>query len=312
MEIDNNVVGYLKFDGPTVSEGKMDASKAGSALLAVGRMFKKYCDYKGTTDVVIKLDCVKKKCTWIQFCVGLTAGAVTLHQSLKAVGLDEFLKQYWGTIAQQIALRQFSAGQRITKTAEVIVDSQQCVMIRNVNGDERRFLRETFETRRLYSLNIKELSLLEKGKEESMQLGYLDAGKECNLVDVKYADAGCFEYDEDVSIEARQNQEFDEENAVEMKLVGQFMNFYAMAHKYKFTFQARKNQEEVGKQYILCIIDGSKINEFIDLLKPENKERNVCIWGKATKDIDDKVDKIKISHWSYDESDDPNQQKFLN
>ena len=84
-----------------------------------------------------------------------------------------------------------------------------------------------------------------------------------------------------------------------------------MARKYHFSFQARKNLDEIGKQKILCKLKKIEISEIIDLLKPENQKANVCIFGKAIKDKDGKIDKIYIEWFNTDENYNPNQIKLI-
>ena len=95
-----------------------------------------------------------------------------------------------------------------------------------------------------------------------------------------------------------------------MKLIGEFMDYYGFAQKYHFSFQARKNQDEIGKQYILCIVPTARISEIIDGLKPEKKKR-VCIYGQVNRNLDDKVDKIRVEYISEEEDFNPAQVKFF-
>jgi hypothetical protein len=135
--------------------------------------------------------------------------------------------------------------------------------------------------------------------------GYVDTAE------VVVGDKDSFVEDVDPDVLARRMSEsFDEQDATDETVKGQFVDFYGLAHKYKFSFQARKKQEEFGKQKILCIVEDAMISEILDLLKPENK-KNICIHGKATRDQDGKLDKIKIEWFNVNPDYNPNQERLV-
>lgn len=106
------------------------------------------------------------------------------------------------------------------------------------------------------------------------------------------------------------SEPFEEDKAEDVRIVGKFIDFYGLAHRYHFSFQARKEQDIYGKQKILCIVDKQEISTVIDLLKPEAKT-NVCIKGKATKDREDKIDKIKVEWVNTDPDYNPDQTAII-
>ena len=81
-----------------------------------------------------------------------------------------------------------------------------------------------------------------------------------------------------------------------------------MAQKYHCSFQARREQDRIGKQKILCILNSEKQkDEVLDLLKDREKNHIVHIFGRATRDWEDRIDKIKIEWINSNENYNPNQ-----
>lgn len=139
-----------------------------------------------------------------------------------------------------------------------------------------------------------------------MKIGYKENGKDDQVAEIKYTDRDYFGTYSCLSLEERMNESFDETNAKDEQIVGKFVDFYGLAHKYHFVFQARKKQDDIGKQKILCIVKEDQISKILDYLKPEFS-KNVCIFGKATRDWEDKVDKIRIEWVNEDENCNPGQ-----
>lgn len=314
-------VGYLKFFGPSVEEGKIDIEKIGNSLIALNKLFKKYANPEESKAISLKLGKIKKNCTEVNIFfeqivpiiqpVATTAELLMVAKIIDYVGITEFGKQFFGTIGQQIALKLFSKGKKLEKQKDVIENGKLYVVVKNIEGDERKIIKEIYDSQKYFSVPLKDLIQLEDKKEEKMEVGYYENSESQKVADIQVTQKDFFNADEDQNFEERLEEEFDESKAEDIKVIGKFIDYYGMAHKYHFSFQARKNQEEIGKQKILCKTDGLNMSEIIDLLKPEKQEKNICISGKATKNSDGKIDKIKIDWFNEDENFNPDQGKLF-
>jgi len=115
-------IGYLKFFGPSVEEGKIDIEKIGNSLIALNKLFKKYSQKEEVINVSLKLGKIKKNCTEVNIFLEQlapiakpVAGAAVALFIAKGIGIDELGKQFFGTIGQQIALKLFSKGEKLEK-----------------------------------------------------------------------------------------------------------------------------------------------------------------------------------------------------
>ncbi|MFZ2193480.1 MAG: hypothetical protein WAV31_04525 [Candidatus Moraniibacteriota bacterium] len=315
---ENEFVGYLKFFGPSVDDGKIDIEKIGNSLIALNKIYRKYSKQQKQNDLFLKLGKVQRNCTevnvYLQQIATIAQPVVqtaTWALIAKSSGIAEFGKQFFGTVGQQLALKIFSKGKNLEKKKEFAEDGNIFVLARNMDGDEKIFLKEMYDTQKDY-VCLSELVQLEKEKEEKMKIGYYHNSKPKDVGEVKLSEKEFFKSTEsNINFEEKLDEEFDETKAEEIKIVGKFVDYYGLAHKYNFSFQARKDQDEIGKQKILCKTDNLNISEIIELLKPEKQEKNVCIFGKATKNNDDKIDKIKIEWINEDENYNPNQKKLI-
>jgi hypothetical protein len=143
-----------------------------------------------------------------------------------------------------------------------------------------------------------------------MTIGYKEKNENWDLATISYDGKKYFDSDLEQSIVDRMNDVFDEKSAEYVKITGQFVDFYSLAHKYTFAFQARKQQDVFGKQKILCIVRDDDISKIINYLKPENRI-DLCIFGKATKDFEGKIDKIQIEWFSENPDFNPNQSVII-
>ena len=317
---DEQFFGYIKFFGPSVDEGKINAGKVGKSLVALEKLFNKYSRdiYKLEKEqkIEIKVGGIRKNCTEVQiFFEQITPIAQPVAESMsaliiaKAIGVTEFGKQFLGTIGQQLALKIFSKGKRFQEGEPFIKNQQIFIKLTNKDKIEKIILLEDWEKyKKLYPYSG-DLIQLEKG--EKIKFGYKENKNKTDVATVDYQEQDFFEHSRGDSIDERIKEPFDEENAEEIKITGKFIDFYGLAHKYHFSFQARKKQDDIGKQKILCIVQESEISKIIDYLKPENSKNNITISGKATRDFENKVDKIKIEWINKDEDYNPNQQKIV-
>ena len=235
------------------------------------------------------------------------------QSAFKNFGIRDFFQKFMGTLGEQLALKVLAKGGRLVEEEKFIDDKKVKVRLRNANGKKSVVPEEAWNIYQKTNQSLNGFCNLEKGKEEEMKVGYYDAELKAkhDVSQLSYEDRAFFQDFSDPDEWARRLSEpFDETKATETKIVGQFIDFYGMAHKYHFSFQARKEQEVYGKQKILCIVDDAEITKILELLKPENR-KNVCIKGMATKDRENKIDKIKIEWVSEDLNYDPDQTKII-
>lgn len=310
-----NAHGYVKFLGEAVEEGKISPAKAGKSLIALERFFKNYVSdvYKLEKDqkLAIKLGGIRKSCTEVQIffeqivpVAAPVAVTTSLFLGAKAIGLTEFTKQFFGTLGKQLALRILSKGKRLKEGKRFVRGQTVFVPLTNVDGDRETVTAEDWENfKRLYPYIQ---GFVQLDKDETMKVGYIEGNEQVETAVVKFSDRAYIEDSHSESIDDRIKEPFDESKAQDMKIIGKFVDYYGLAHKYHFSFQARRSQNEIGKQKILCIVDEGRISEVIDHLKPE-RSANMSIFGKATRDADGKVDKIKIDWISEDINFNPDQ-----
>ncbi len=316
MKKEEQFIGYLKFFGPSVEEGKIDIEKVGNSLVALNKLFKKYSKQKNG-GLSLKLGGIKKNCTEVNIfmeqivpVIQPVAKVTTGLLIAKSIGLTELGKQFFGIVGQQLALKLFSKGKKIDAVRYSTESKIPSVLLKDAEGREQWFPKEIWDLQKDFSPALRDMIQLEAGREEKMQIGYYDKDKAKKLGEVGYGQKGFFDEEKDTTFDERLDEKFDEEQAQEVKVAGKFVDYYGLAHEYHFSFQARKAQRETGKQKILCKVEEEKITHFIDLLKPENQEKNIYIGGLAVKTADGKIDKIKIAWFSYDEYYNPKQPKL--
>jgi len=314
--------GYLKFFGPSVQDGRMNVEKAGNSIIALGKAFQKYQKFHNQTEFEPKLGEVKKNCTEINIffeqiipAIQPVAETVPYIAGIKIadmLGVTAIPKKFFENLADTIMLKIFSKGKSPEVVREFIRDEKHYIEVRNSDGETKILEKSIYYSQKIFS-DLDRLVQLEEGKEDRMEMGYYDEyNKQKTVAEIKCSQKSFFksEVSEDDIIE-RLKEDFDEEKAKEEKVKGIFVDYYGLAHKYHFSFQARKNQDKIGKQKILCMVDKNQISEFIDLLKPENQKKNICIFGKSTRNREGKIDKMKISSFSLNEDFDPNQLSLI-
>lgn len=309
----------MKYFGPAVDDGQIDIEKIGTSLIALNRIFRKFSKKEAEKDFSLKLGKVQKNCTevnvFLQQVTPIVQPAVTAGSILmiaKATGIQEFGKQFFGMLGQQIALELFAKGKSLIKKKEIAKNGQVFVALENSLREERLFPKEIYDNLYEYAPYIKDFVQLEESKEEKMKIGYYQSSNPQDVAEIRYTEKDFFQITHsEKSIEERLDEDFDESNAEERLIVGKFIDYFGMARKYHFSFQARKNIEGIGKQKILCKLKSITISEVIDLLKPENQKKNICIFGKATLDKEGKVDKIYIEWINSNENYNPDQERMF-
>lgn len=309
---------YLKYTGAAVNDGKMDIEKAGISLSSFGKIFKKYQKIKNKENISIKLCDVKKGSTELNIIIeqilpvaNTIAEPTAWYIAAKTIGITEFGKQFFGTLGEQIALRRFSKGKPLKRIKEFAAGGKLYIEIKNIDGKTKNIEREIYYNRRFYN-SLGDVVQLETGKEDKMEIGYYDDKNKKQII----AQIDCSEKDlfksecEEENLNEKLDEDFDESKAKSRMVEGTFVDYYGLAHKYNFSFQARKDQHRVGKQKILCIVEQSNESEAIDYLKPKNRKKNICIFGKAIENNEGKIEKIKILHISKNPDFNPDQMEL--
>lgn len=319
----NDDYAYVKFYGPLVEDGKIDLGQAGKTLISLNRWFKAYKKelLKTEENIVLRAGGIRKGSSEIQiFLEFLQTGygqaatvAVVAGSAFKNLGVREFFQKFMGTLGEQLALKLFAKGGSLKEKNAFIDDGVEKVEVINERGAKKVIPKEDWIVYSKTNRALIGFCNLEKGREEKMKVGYYDSHthKMIDVSELTYADRDFFQDINDPDEWARRLSEpFDETKAEEVKIIGQFIDFYGMATKYHFSFQARREQEKYGKQKVLCIVDENETSKILDLLKPDNR-KNVCVKGMATKDRESRIDKIKIEWINEDPTFNPNQTSII-
>lgn len=325
MTEDKDLTGYLKFIGPSVNDGQIDARKAGKALIALQKSFEIYqkeekkkrdSKSKGKKNkskelpLTIKLGGVRKNCTELLFGIGTVSGvALVVNKVLKDVGVYEFSKAWFKTMGEQMALRKFEKGTEAQVTKEYAKDGQVYVLIVNSDKELKKLPKNDWQYRRLLAEPLSELGELEEGGAEKLKFGFYENKAPQDVGEVSYQESEFFNYERDKNYDERLKEDFEDDKAEpDNKIVGQFVDYYDLASKYHFAFQARKNIETVGKKKILCVVPEENFSMILDEFKKTKKDRkNLCLSGSIIRDADGRVDKIKVDWISTNENYDPSQ-----
>ena len=144
---DKKFSGYLKFSGPSVDEGEINVGKVGASLVALDKLFKKYTKtiakdqdknyeikvkglQKGSTEVHVIIEQI------IPIAIPVVETG-SLYLIAKAIGITEFGKQFFGTIAQQLVLKMFAKGNRLKEEEKFIQNQVVHVKLTNIDGKEK-------------------------------------------------------------------------------------------------------------------------------------------------------------------------------
>ena len=143
--------------------------------------------------------------------------------------------------------------------------------------------------------------------------GYKIQGSDrCSLATIKLTNRESFIEDNPKDkLADRLLEQFDERKAEEVRIVGRFIDSYGLAQKYQFALQVREDVGMYGKQKVLCEMPAELISPTYDLLKPENR-KNVTVKGLATRDNENRLDKMKVEWYSNNPDHNPDQTDMMN
>ncbi|MCA9353129.1 hypothetical protein KC901_03020 [Patescibacteria group bacterium] len=325
MNNQNQQFGYLKYKGDNF-KGSVDIGQLAKTLYALDKFSKKYqkeilqltkeemfsikaSDVQdGSTDVILEIvDNVVSSAPALLMASGY---------ALDRIGVTEYTKKYFGTLGEQAALRKLARNKKLKeRKREISKDNQIFVVVENSNQETTKISEETWNNYKILNPALNNLVEIEKGAH--LEIGYLGEDRARNIVANISSDESQFFVPEKLdeiegNLEDRLQEEFNEENSEEITITGKFIDFFGMAQKYHCSFQSRREQEKTGKQKILCILetDAQKDN-VLELLKDRSSEHLVYVHGRATRDWEDRIDKLRVEWISKDKNYNPNQTKII-
>lgn len=299
--MENTLTGVLKFQGPSVKEGIIEAEKLGKVILATNDALKKIAsakaEYKGIKPIL--------KVQVRQGSVEIALFIAAAGYLAKTIGINELGKGYFGELGKQLALKQFAKNKPVTREGQPKIDNRKMyVTIINTEGSKKVV---DVESLKLFwdKLLDKDLSAivepLEKDQIESLQLLVTEDSVQTNIAEVEVKDKEYIVKDDAFELEPEEAQEFDDKQAeIVDSLKGKLVSYQALASKYPFKFQPREQQKLYGKRFILCMLaDENNRDEYIELMK--SYIGNVILKGIGVKDSEGRFTKIKISSIEKDE-----------
>ena len=311
---------YIKFIGPENEDGAVYIAKAAKTMLALDRWARKYQKEfaKSNNGLELKISAVRKNCSELDIVIQtasnlLNTGALTVVGATvwKQLGFQEFCKKFMGTLGEQIALKKVLKHDQPDKVSEPYLKEGKTV-IDVFAKDNRRYTvsAEAINVYRKTQDSLNGFNTLVQGENTEMKVGYYESPSVSHDI-ISLTPSDRFAFTDPMSeriLEQRLAEGFDEDKAREVTIYGRFLDYRGMATKYRFSFQARKNTKEYGKQKVLCIVEDQTMEaSILDLLKPQNK-KNIILNGLATKSWDGNLDKMKIK-W-FDENPDYNPEQL--
>lgn len=311
---------YVKFIGPENEDGAVDITKAAKTMLALDRWVRKYQKEftKADEKVELKISAVRKNCSELDIIIQsasklVETGTLTLvgATAWKQLGFHEFCKKFMGTLGEQVALKKVLKHDKPERVGEPYLKDNSPVTDVFTKDDKKYTVSvEAIDVYRKTHDSLNGLNTLIPGENTEMRVGYYDMQSvQHDVATLSPSDRVAFtDPMSEQLLEQRLSEGFDVDRAKEVTIFGRFLDYRGMATKYRFSFQARKNTKEYGKQKVLCIVEDQAMeSQLLDLLKPQNK-KNIVLNGLATKSWDGSLDKLKIK-W-FDESPDYNPEQL--
>lgn len=317
MDADGKI--FLKYFGPSVDKGQINIGDIAKSLQALEAIFDTYLREECNDEeksLEIKLYEITDNCTGIEMIIDAaqqTAPHVSHLATIGAIGhflsIKEFTKSFMQTLGEQVVLKLFGKGESVKVVEKVVQNNTPTVVVENHLGERSTFKMSTWENRQLYSRQLLDLTQLQHGQKDELQMGYRRETQQVVVATVSHDQMSYLTPDSvDSSLpRERLNDTFDDTKAERTVICGKFMDYYGQAHKYHFSFQIRKNVEEDGKLFILCMVPEEQIEPIIDLLKPKNRKKYVYLHGYANRNTDGKIDRFKVITVSQDADYNPDQ-----
>ena len=311
---------YMTFRGPSVDAGEMDIGQASRVFAALDKWKKQYeKEFAPDNNFSIKLKSVEKGCTDFHFIVeALKAGwlPMTIFATSKlanAPGVKDFLQEIGKEFGKQVALKIASKGKTLTESAPYIENNKVMVDVFSGKNKIGSMEKRSTDFYRKSNKSLNDLYVLEANKITEAEVGYKIQGSDrCSLATIKLTNRESFIEDNPKDkLADRLLEPFDERKAEEVRIVGRFIDSYGLAQKYQFALQVREDVGMYGKQKVLCEMPAELISPTYDLLKPENR-KNVTVKGLATRDNENRLDKMKVEWYSDDPDHNPDQTDMMN
>lgn len=306
---------YMTFRGPSVDAGEMDIGQASRVFAALDKWKTQYeKEFAPDNNFSIKLKSVEKGCTDFHFIVeALKTGwlPMTIFATSKlanAPGVKDFLQEIGKEFGKQVALKIASKGKTLTESAPYIKNNKVMVDVFSGKNKIGSMEKKSIDFYRKSNKSLNDLYVLEADKITEAEVGYkIQDSDKCSLVTIKLTNREAFVEDNvKDKLADRLLEPFDERKAEEVRIVGRFIDSYGLAQKYQFALQVREDIGMYGKQKVLCEMPVELISPTYDLLKPENR-KNVTVKGLATRDNENRLDKMKIEWYSDDINHNPDQ-----
>lgn len=311
---------YMTFRGPSVDAGEMDIGQASRVFAALDKWKKQYeKEFAPDNNFSIKLKSVEKGCTDFHFIVeALKAGwlPMTIFATSKlanAPGVKDFLQEIGKEFGKQVALKIASKGKTLTESAPYIENNKVMVDVFSGKNKIGSMEKSSTDFYRKSNKSLNDLYVLEANKITEAEVGYKIQGSDrCSLATIKLTNRESFIEDNPKDkLADRLLEPFDERKAEEVRIVGRFIDSYGLAQKYQFALQVREDVGMYGKQKVLCEMPAELISPTYDLLKPENR-KNVTVKGLATRDNENRLDKMKVEWYSNNPDHNPDQTDMMN
>lgn len=284
----------LKYEGPNVENGTIEAEKLGKAILGVNNIYKKILTTKGkeVSKLEPKLEVtIKKGSIEIWFIVCTTAFVA------EKLGITEFSKSFFAEVGKQVALKIFAKKNEIKKIGRPFVeDGIMYTKVQNLEGKVEAFDSESIETFSRHTFD-KDLTAivepLESNGIDKVTYQY-EFGDFKKVIEVKPEEKPYF-ITEEPEEKLDLDEEFDESSAERTpEMHGRLVTYNALASKYPFIFQPKRQSEKFGRRSIYCMLDNEESrDEYLELMKSSHSG-NLIIKGWGIKNQKGFYKKIKI------------------
>ncbi|GEM_PF-1070493 len=315
---------YITFRGPSVDAGEIDIGQAGKVLVAFEKWKRQYeREFSSDNKFSIKIKSIEHGCTDLQFVVDiLQAGAApfcllaagkVIKEVVNLPGVKDFLQEFGKEFGKQLSLKIASKGKTLTESAPYFKNDKVMVDVFRGKNKVGSIEKKSIDFYHASNKSLNDLYILEVGKITEAEVGYrVEGEKRSSLATIKLIDKEAFlDINAKDRLSDRLLEPFDEERSEEVKIVGRFIDSYGLAQRYKFALQVRKETGRYGKQKVLCDMPANLISPTYDLLKPENR-KDVTVKGLATRDNENRLDKMKIEWYSDDPDYNPDQANLFN